>query len=286
MKNGNQETSTPARKQVPTTSVGSSAEGQQTRRVEDDSELHKAKNDQLDVEKNSWWLKLPYVFLSDLVVLFLEIKDTTTQLPCGVRVGDGESPKGLYSLKTISYSDDEGSGACTVTFEDRRDANNFCHVLESFFEGLGDFRAEALPLSINEMKEALKSSSLKAIVVKKGQLQLYAGQPLEDVEMALHSMSSLSDGQNTVERAATGGTEFEVDVGTSHQTGVSCVMLSSISHIDERQIVDCRYSSAIVVIKTVAGVTLVSNLRLEDQTIEGCFFDAFALFSYDVPLKD
>ena len=39
-----------------------------------------------------------------------------------------------------------------------------------------------------ELKERVSSHTLKVIVVKKGQLKLYAGQPLPDVEMALRSL--------------------------------------------------------------------------------------------------
>ena len=41
---------------------------------------------------------------------------------------------------------------------------------------------------LQELHEAVKSDGMKVIVVKKGQLQLYAGQPLADVEMAMRSL--------------------------------------------------------------------------------------------------
>lgn len=41
---------------------------------------------------------------------------------------------------------------------------------------------------MQELHEAVKSDGMKVIVVRKGQLQLYAGQPLADVEMALCSL--------------------------------------------------------------------------------------------------
>lgn len=58
------------------------------------------------------------------------------------RGSDPEGPEGLYTLKNVSQP-------CTVAFEDRGDANNFCFLLESFFEDLGDFRADIIPLSVN-----------------------------------------------------------------------------------------------------------------------------------------
>ncbi|KAI3894666.1 hypothetical protein MKW92_002854 [Papaver armeniacum] len=117
------------------------------------------------LKKNDfWWMKLPYVF-----AILLR------------RGPDKGAAKGLYSLKM-----DESSPSCTVGFEDRRDATNFTYILESFFDDLGSVSADVVPLSMEEVKEAIKSS-MKLIVVRKGQLHLYAGQPLGDVETALRS---------------------------------------------------------------------------------------------------
>lgn len=41
---------------------------------------------------------------------------------------------------------------------------------------------------VQELRQAVKANALKVVVVKKRQLQLYAGQPFADVEMALHSL--------------------------------------------------------------------------------------------------
>lgn len=41
---------------------------------------------------------------------------------------------------------------------------------------------------LQELYKAVKSDNMKVIVVKKGQLQLYAGQPFAEVELALHSL--------------------------------------------------------------------------------------------------
>lgn len=54
--------------------------------------------------------------------------------------------EGLYTLKSSPSTEDEIS--YTVAFEDRADANNFCYLLESFFEGLGDFKADVVPLTV------------------------------------------------------------------------------------------------------------------------------------------
>ncbi|XP_068660209.1 uncharacterized protein [Aristolochia californica] len=119
-------------------------------------------------QEDVWWHKLPYV----LVILLRRGSD---------------HQGGFYSLKTSPSADDD-IVSYTVAFEDRGDASNFCFLLESFFEDLADFRADVVPLSIKELQREIRSSSKKVIVVRKGRLQLYAGQPLIDVEMALRAI--------------------------------------------------------------------------------------------------
>ncbi|XP_057467552.1 uncharacterized protein LOC130756928 [Actinidia eriantha] len=99
---------------------------------------------------------------------------------------EGEGQDGLYRLTTSPYTKAEGD--YTVAFEDCGDATNFCYILESVFEDLGDFSADIVLLSIKELDVAVRSDTMKLIVVKKGQLELYAGQPLEEVESALTSL--------------------------------------------------------------------------------------------------
>ncbi|XP_034686396.1 uncharacterized protein LOC117914969 isoform X2 [Vitis riparia] len=124
-----------------------------------------------DIKADLWWLHLPCV-----IAVLMQ------------RGSNHEEQGGLYTLKTTSHESDPIDSSYTVAFEDRGDATNFCYLLESFFEELGDFSADIVPLSIKELHEAVKSDGMKVIVVKKGQLQLYAGQPLADVEMALRSL--------------------------------------------------------------------------------------------------
>ncbi|XP_020225964.1 uncharacterized protein LOC109807762 isoform X2 [Cajanus cajan] len=117
-----------------------------------------------------WWLNLRYVF----VILMQRDSD--------------EGSTGLYSFKFSSKEQDLSDDSYTVAFEDHADANNFCFLLESFFKDLGSFSADAVPMSIQELNEEIISRAKKVVVVKKRQLQLYAGQPLADVEMALCSI--------------------------------------------------------------------------------------------------
>jgi len=59
-----------------------------------------------------------------------------------------EGSEGFYSLKSTSNEQDESDDSFTVAFEDHADANNFCFLLQSFFEDLGSFSADAVPVSI------------------------------------------------------------------------------------------------------------------------------------------
>ncbi|KAL7220693.1 hypothetical protein ACSBR2_013555 [Camellia fascicularis] len=131
----------------------------------------KVKGKQSDDKADLWWLTLPYVN-----AIFMR------------RGHDGEGPKGLFTLKTTPHTKDRGDLSHIVAFQDRGDAANFCHLLQSFFEDLGNFSADIVPLTIKELDEAVRSYNKKVVVVKKGQLKLYAGQPFDEVEMALCSL--------------------------------------------------------------------------------------------------
>lgn len=131
---------------------------------------------QSDKIEEFWWLKLPCVF----AVLMR-------------RGSDMEESGGFFTLKTDP--EDSDASSYIVAFEDHADANNFCFLLDSFFEGLGDFSADIVPLLRKELQEAVKQKTMKLVVVRKGQLKLYAGQPFSEVELALQSLveESLSE---------------------------------------------------------------------------------------------
>ncbi|XP_073153780.1 uncharacterized protein [Henckelia pumila] len=116
-----------------------------------------------------WWSNLPYV----LGILMYRGNDDT-------------GGRGLYTLKNTPSTD--GSLSHLVAFEDSADATNFCYILQCFFEDLEDFKADVVPLTVKELKDAVKSEAMSAIVVKRGELQLYAGQPLADAEMSLRDI--------------------------------------------------------------------------------------------------
>jgi hypothetical protein len=64
------------------------------------------------------------------------------------RGSEDEGQGGLYTLKTASQAEEQSISSYTVAFEDQVDAKNFCFLLESFFEELGDFSADIVPLSV------------------------------------------------------------------------------------------------------------------------------------------
>ncbi|GKV31496.1 hypothetical protein SLEP1_g40182 [Rubroshorea leprosula] len=130
-----------------------------------------------DNKKDLWWLNLRYVF----AILMRGVLD-------------GEETKGLYTLRSTSQVQDESKSPLTVAFEDRGDADNFRYLLESFFEDLGDFTADVVPLSVKELHEVVGVHPKNVIVVKKGQLKLYAGQPIAEVENALYTLVAENQG--------------------------------------------------------------------------------------------
>ncbi|KAK8507107.1 hypothetical protein V6N13_069901 [Hibiscus sabdariffa] len=141
------------------------------RDVSNKARADKVEVNQSGIKADPWWLKLPYV----LVILMQ-------------RGDDPEGLGGLFTLRISSEDQEASETSCAVAFEDRSDANNFCYVLECFFEDLGDFSAEVAPMSVKELHEVARSHAKDVIVIKKGELKLYAGQPFAEVEMALQSL--------------------------------------------------------------------------------------------------
>ncbi|CAL0325806.1 unnamed protein product [Lupinus luteus] len=125
---------------------------------------------QANTNSDKWWLNLSYV----LVILMQ-------------RDSKG-GQKALYKLKYSSVEQGQSVDSYIVAFEDYGDANNFTVLLESFFEDVDDFCAYPVPMKIQELKEEIASYGKKVVVVKKRELQLYAGQPFRDVEMSLCSL--------------------------------------------------------------------------------------------------
>ncbi|XP_010548954.1 PREDICTED: uncharacterized protein LOC104820268 [Tarenaya hassleriana] len=122
-------------------------------------------------ENGFWWLKLPYVLR---ILMRSNI--------------DEEVSEGFFILRTESADKNETENSYVVAFEDQNDARNFCYLLESVFEDLGGFCTDIVPASTKDLLKEVSLSGKKVIVVKKRQLTLYAGQPFEDVERALHSL--------------------------------------------------------------------------------------------------
>uniref|UniRef100_A0A803MEZ6 Uncharacterized protein n=1 Tax=Chenopodium quinoa TaxID=63459 RepID=A0A803MEZ6_CHEQI len=128
--------------------------------------------DKDDLENvNPWWSKLPYV----LVILMQN------------GIGD-EAQRGFYNIRIYTDAENQSYLSYTVAFEDRNDANNFSYLLESAFEDLPDAAVDIAPISTKEFKEMAETLDNKVFVLRKGELKLYVGQPLADVEAALRSL--------------------------------------------------------------------------------------------------
>lgn len=64
------------------------------------------------------------------------------------RGSEHEESGGLYALRVPSQADKHGDFSYTIAFEDCGNADNFCYLLESVFEDLGDFSADIVPLQV------------------------------------------------------------------------------------------------------------------------------------------
>ncbi|XP_021844019.1 uncharacterized protein [Spinacia oleracea] len=135
------------------------------------SKLSRSINKDEQENIDPWWSKLPYV----LVIL--------------MQNGIGsEAQRGFYNIKISTDSENQSYSTYTVAFEDMNDARNFSYLLESAFEDLPDAAVDIAPLSTTEFKEVAETLDDKVFVVRKGELKLYVGQPLADVEVALRSL--------------------------------------------------------------------------------------------------
>ncbi|VFQ61075.1 unnamed protein product [Cuscuta campestris] len=124
----------------------------------------KSRGTKSEKETNFWWLSLPYILVVHIHGYL-----------------NGERPQEqFFSIKSSS-----GDSSYIVAFEDHVDATNFCYLLQSYND-LEDNSPEIVIVSIDE--RGVKSGMENVIVVRKGQLKLYAGQPLGDVEMALRAL--------------------------------------------------------------------------------------------------
>ncbi|KAG2263357.1 hypothetical protein Bca52824_070436 [Brassica carinata] len=122
-------------------------------------------------QNKTWWLKLPYVLR---ILMRSNI--------------DQEVSEGYFTMRTEPMEQNKDQVSHLIAFEDQSDATNFSYLLESVFEDLADFSANVVPISTKDLYNEVSSGGKNVIVVKKRQLKLYAGQPFEDVERALHTL--------------------------------------------------------------------------------------------------
>ncbi|VVB00987.1 unnamed protein product [Arabis nemorensis] len=126
---------------------------------------------QSGIENKMWWLKFPYVLR---ILMRSNI--------------DEEISEGYFTLRTESMEQNGDQVSHIIAFEDQNDARNFSYLLKSVFEDLDGFSANVVPISTKDLHDEVSSGGKNVIVVKKRQITLYAGQPFEDVERALHTL--------------------------------------------------------------------------------------------------
>lgn len=63
-----------------------------------------------------------------------------------MRQGSDEELDGLFTIRIPSATQDIEESTYTVAFENHVDANNFCFLLESFFDELDNFTTDVVPL--------------------------------------------------------------------------------------------------------------------------------------------
>eukprot|EP00250_Pteridium_aquilinum_P019494 c24453_g1_i2 orf=240-3263(+) len=126
--------------------------------------LEKYKEYQPKLEDELWWLDLRCVL-------------------CLMVVVSNEEGEGLYSLDmTIDYEGMSNQVARhVIAFEDRKDASNFCRLLELRSGSRFQF-AEVCPFSPKRLFEVSKEEGFRVTVLRMGQIQIHVDQSLEEAE--------------------------------------------------------------------------------------------------------
>lgn len=130
---------------------------------------------QRELQNHFWWMNHPYVLCIGLY-----------------RNNKGEVLRGLYSLEMVPgiESASKPGPYHTIAFQDHADARNFCYILQSHHEELGDASVHVIPLSSKEFYDEAMSTALRVTVIKKGELRLHIGQPIEEVESRIIKIGS------------------------------------------------------------------------------------------------
>lgn len=130
---------------------------------------------QQELRNHFWWMDLPYVLCIGLY-----------------RNNKGEVLRGLYSLEMVPGIELAGKPGPyhTIAFQDHADARNFCYILQSHYEELGDASVHVIPLSSKEFYDEAMSTAFRVTVIKKGELRLHIGQAIEELESRIIKIGS------------------------------------------------------------------------------------------------
>nr|ABK26563.1 unknown [Picea sitchensis] len=152
---------------------------------------------QRELQNRFWWMDLPYVMCIGLY-----------------RNNKGEVLKGLYSLEMVPgiESASKPGPYHTIAFQDHADARNFCYILQSHYNDLGDASVHVIPLSSKEFYEEAMSTAFRVTVIKKGELRLHIGQPVEEVESRIIKIGSAIYSEKNIDNQA-------LDIDSFHAFG-------------------------------------------------------------------
>lgn len=149
--------------------------------------VSKKNESQQELQNLLWWMDLPYVLCIGLY-----------------RNNKGEVLRGLYSLEMVPGIESASNPGPyhTIAFQDHADARNFCYILQSHYRELGDASVSVIPLSSKEFYEEAMSTAFRVTVIKKGELQLHIGQPVEEIESRIIKIGSAIYSEKNVDNQA------------------------------------------------------------------------------------
>eukprot|EP00252_Welwitschia_mirabilis_P026791 TRINITY_DN8930_c0_g1_i1.p1 TRINITY_DN8930_c0_g1~~TRINITY_DN8930_c0_g1_i1.p1 ORF type:complete len:1272 (-),score=303.94 TRINITY_DN8930_c0_g1_i1:115-3930(-) len=135
--------------------------------------LHKYSEYKSEKTNLFWWMNLPYVLCIGLY-----------------RNKDGEVAKGFYCLEMASLLETNKKHFHVIAFQDRTDANNFCHLLETHLQSKGDGSAAVIPRHPKELYEEAKTEGYNVTVLKKAQVRMSINRPFEELEGIITDIGS------------------------------------------------------------------------------------------------
>ncbi|KAK9061968.1 hypothetical protein SSX86_019152 [Deinandra increscens subsp. villosa] len=120
-----------------------------------------------------WWLDLPFLLCIEMYI-----------------DGDGDDRIGFYSLEMASDLELDPKPHHIIAFEDAGDCKNFCYVIQTHMEMLGNGNAFVVPQLPKDTYQEAKANGFNVTVIRKGELKLDVDQTLEEVEEKIVEIGS------------------------------------------------------------------------------------------------